>query len=328
MTKRFGFAGIGNACMDIVAAVDDSLISEFSLTKGICTYIDLPTAEKLMQRLKTPAFIPGGCAANTAACLASLGTNVAVLGRIANDTLGQAIAKGMDDAKIHFEHGKNEDAEPGSTRVFCLTTPDGQRTFAAYYGAGALVRKQDLHHEIVTDTQILHMDGFAFVSTGTHGDFLAAAALARESGGRVSFSPSDLSVVEKYPAMVASFVDICDYFISNEGEGRAISGTNSAGEAADFFRARGKTGAITDGANGALVFSMAGTIRIPARAPESKTIDTNGAGDHFTAGFLYGILQGWPLEKAGRLGVLCATDVLGHAGARPLAPLKKYIEEV
>lgn len=328
MPETFDIAGIGNACMDIVAFVDETTLPEFSLPKGICTYIGLETATRLLQRLDAPAFVPGGCAANTAACMSSMGNKTAMLCRVANDGLGDAIERSMSAAQIHFERLPGTDDGSGSTRVFCLTTPDGQRTFAAYYGVGTHIRKHDLHPHIVANTRILHMDGFAFVSRDTHADFLSAAEEARRGGAHVSFSPSDLTVIREYPETVRAYTDACGIYISNDAEAIAVSGTADIAGAVTFFQGLGKTGAVTAGPAGAWVFSPHESFHIPAVRPETDSIDSNGAGDHFTAGFLHGFLEKWPLEKCGRLGVLCATDALTHPGARPLTPLRKYRDRI
>ena len=328
MQKKFDIAGIGNACMDVVAFVDDDLLEKFGMKKGVCTYIDLPTAHRLYATLKNPQHIPGGCAANTAACLVSLGGSAAMLGRVAGDDIGQEIVARMTDAGIHFIKDENAAATPGSTRVFCLTTPDGQRTFAAYYGTGEHLTEKDIHLELLTDCRFLYMDGFAFAATGAHGAFLSAADTARRNGARIVFSPSDLTVIEKHATVVGAFLESCDIFLCNEDEANALTGAADITGILRALQKRGMTGAVTGGAKGAWVFNARSFHHIPAMPPGTTGIDTNGAGDHFAAGFLYGLLQKWPLEKCGRLGALCAADALTHPGARPLQPLAKYKDKL
>jgi len=310
--------------MDIVAAIDEALLGRFALSKGICTYIDLPMAHEIHKALQNPMLIPGGCAANTAACMVSLGNKAAFLGCTAGDDIGQTVANGMKDAGIHFQHDETAAPEPGSTRIFCLTTPDGQRTFAAYYGAGEKFRNSCLHDSVIGSTRILYMDGFTFVAENAHHDFLNAARLAQKEGGRVAFGPSDMSVVQKYPGIVNDFLALCDIYLSNETEALAITGAGDVSTALQALQKQGKTGVITHGKEGSLVFSPTEQHRISAPPPVTDRIDTNGAGDHYAAGFLHGLLEGWPLEKCGRLGTLCAADALTHAGARPLQSLQKY----
>ena len=51
-------------------------------------------------------------------------------------------------------------------------------------------------------------------------------------------------------------------------------------------------------------------------------MDTNGAGDLFAAGFLYGMTNGLDPEQSAQLGGLCAAEVITHLGARPQADLR------
>ena len=44
-------------------------------------------------------------------------------------------------------------------------------------------------------------------------------------------------------------------------------------------------------------------------------IDTTAAGDMFAAGFLYGMVQGKPLEVCGRMAAEMASDVISRLGA-------------
>jgi sugar/nucleoside kinase (ribokinase family) len=51
-----------------------------------------------------------------------------------------------------------------------------------------------------------------------------------------------------------------------------------------------------------------------------KVIDTTGAGDSFDAGFVYGHLQGWPLERTLAVAMACgasSTQAAGGTAAQP-----------
>ena len=45
-----------------------------------------------------------------------------------------------------------------------------------------------------------------------------------------------------------------------------------------------------------------------------------GAGDAFASGFLYGFLQGWPLERAARMGNACGAIVVTRHGCANFMP--------
>ena len=48
----------------------------------------------------------------------------------------------------------------------------------------------------------------------------------------------------------------------------------------------------------------------------AKAIDTTGAGDLWASGFLYGLLSGWSMERAGILGSMVSNEVVQVVGAQ------------
>jgi sugar/nucleoside kinase (ribokinase family) len=47
-------------------------------------------------------------------------------------------------------------------------------------------------------------------------------------------------------------------------------------------------------------------------------VDTNGAGDAWAAGFLFGYLSGWPLPACGAVASLLGAETVMHMG--PIVP--------
>ena len=84
--------------------------------------------------------------------------------------------------------------------------------------------------------------------------------------------------------------------------------------------------AITNGSQGALVFMDGEILYLPPSNQAKTPMDTNGAGDHFAAGILYGILRHSSLETMSNLAHLCALDCISHMGARPLGSLTHLID--
>jgi sulfofructose kinase len=72
--------------------------------------------------------------------------------------------------------------------------------------------------------------------------------------------------------------------------------------------------AATLGDNGVLAWDGRQLLQIPAyRVP---VVDTTGAGDIFHAGFIYGLLQDWPLERQLDFGCAAAALNCTASGAR------------
>jgi sugar/nucleoside kinase (ribokinase family) len=88
-----------------------------------------------------------------------------------------------------------------------------------------------------------------------------------------------------------------------------------------------ETLAIKMGAEGAIGVHEKQSIRIPSIPV--KVVDTVGAGDSFDAGFIFGYLNGWEMEKSLRLAVFCggrSTQSAGGTNGQPtLDEAMKYV---
>jgi fructokinase len=97
-------------------------------------------------------------------------------------------------------------------------------------------------------------------------------------------------------------------------------------EALEQVRGRCGIAALTRSALGSVVLAGETTHTIaPVRL--GPLVDTTGAGDLYAAGFLHGLAQGWDPERCGRLGSLCAGQVVTQLGPRPIADLPALMAE-
>lgn len=71
-------------------------------------------------------------------------------------------------------------------------------------------------------------------------------------------------------------------------------------------RGRAEVVVATAGAEGAYMLADDEVTHIPAIPPRTPVVDSNGAGDSFAAGFLYGRLSGEPLGRCALYGALVA----------------------
>jgi sugar/nucleoside kinase (ribokinase family) len=124
-------------------------------------------------------------------------------------------------------------------------------------------------------------------------------------------------------------------FLPNEAEAKSLTGAASAEESAIKLKralsgvegSRTEMVAIKLGAQGALGASPSQSVRVDSIPV--KVVDTVGAGDSFDAGFLYGYLNDWALEKSLRLACVCgalSTQKAGGTESQPtLDEAMKYV---
>ncbi len=325
--RQFDITGIGNACMDIVADCDMDFMARHGVHKSHCIYVDFPSLQKLKSELKNPELIAGGAAANTVYVFQRLGGKAAFLGKIAEDMEGRAFEKSMTDIGITTRLNIDNEKGVGSTQVVCLRTPDGDRSFVTYQGVAETIAPDDLDYSIIADSRIAYFDGYTMYSPFALEAFMRSARTAKENGGLSIFNPGDLSIIELYRPQVQELIRHIDMVICNLAEARSIFSADTLKEASFKIPDIHKTGVVTDGANGAMLFHNGEIHFMSPPAKQSADKDTNGAGDHFSAGFLYGLTHGFELPQMAKLAELCALDCLGHTGARPLGSLQHLVAE-
>src|SRR3990172_241895 len=102
------------------------------------------------------------------------------------------------------------------------------------------------------------------------------------------------------------------------GGKRALVGT-----AKKLLKSGIKTAIITLARGGCLVAQGEEIVRV--FAPQVKAVDACGAGATFSAGFIYGYLKGWNLEKSARFATAAATLKVTRAGLQ-MFTVKEILE--
>jgi sugar/nucleoside kinase (ribokinase family) len=105
---------------------------------------------------------------------------------------------------------------------------------------------------------------------------------------------------------------LTNVFLPNENEALSFARESAVDLAVEKLGSRVETLAVKLGAEGALGICDAEKVRVVSIPV--NVVDTVGAGDSFDAGFLYGYLTGWPLEKSLRLGCICGALSTQRAG--------------
>lgn len=320
---RYDVVAIGNAIVDVLAPATDAFIAENGLTKGQMQLIFSPEdADALYAKMGPGEVISGGSAANTVAGMARLGSACAFIGQVADDQLGDAFAHDIRAGNIRFDVAARP-GQPTTGRCLVLVTPDGQRTMNTFLGASHFLPAEALDRALIADAAYLYIEGYLWDPEEPRAAMRAAIAVAKEAGRKVAFTTSAEFVIDRHRADFLRLIDDgqVDVVFANEAELVAL--TEAADVAAAIARLAPKveTLVVTLAEKGALAVQGGTRVTVPAE-PVAAVVDTTGAGDLFAAGFLHGQTHGLDLQRSLRLGAICAAEVIGHVGARPLADLK------
>jgi sugar/nucleoside kinase (ribokinase family) len=317
--------GIGNAIVDVIAHSEEEFLAREGLVKGTMTLIDSVRAEALYQMMGPAIEASGGSAGNTMAGLASLGGNGAYIGKVRDDFLGEVFRHDITAIGVRFET-RAATSGPGTARCLILVTPDGQRTMNTYLGACADLEPADIDPDVVSAAQITYLEGYLFDPPQAQDAFRKAAAISHAAGRKVALSLSDPFCVGRHRAGFRDLVDgHVDILFANEAEICSLYETDDFAAAAAAVRGHVAIAALTRSASGSVVLADGAEHHIAA-APVARVVDTTGAGDLYASGFLHGLTRDLPLPICGKIGSLCAAEIISHFGARPEVKLAQLVD--
>jgi sulfofructose kinase len=191
-----------------------------------------------------------------------------------------------------------------SQQAFILVDPSGERTVLWKRDPRLTLLPEELQREWIVNARVLHLDGH---------DTRAAAQAAQWA--REEKIPVVADLDDLYPGYESLLPNI-DYLItSRDIPTRLTNEPDLRVSLPEVHRRYGcRLAAATLGQDGVLAWDGEQFHYAPAYCVEP--VDTTGAGDTFHAGFIYGILQGWPLQR--QLEFACAAAALNctAVGAR------------
>jgi sugar/nucleoside kinase (ribokinase family) len=288
---------------------------------AIASPVDAIPPPGLLTLVDSVQLATGGCALSTATALVRLGTPTALCGCVGRDLLGDVMRREAEARGIGTEHMRATDELTSASLV--LDASDGERTFIHNPGASAALTAADLERALAVGPRWLHIGG-ALVLPALDGEPLAGVlAAARERGIVTSLDPVH-DATGRWERLHSALPHL-DVICPNLNEARGITGQESAEDCAAWLREHGVGRvAIKLGRDGAYALDDDHAEWVATFAVETR--DETGAGDAFAAGLIHGLLNGWPLARAVRLGnAVGALSTRGTGASTALPDLEEAL---
>ncbi|MCL1115035.1 MULTISPECIES: PfkB family carbohydrate kinase [Shewanella] len=243
----------------------------------------------------------GGGGANTGLGLVWAKHNVSLVSEVGSDDIGdwilaKASTLGLDCRLVHRFSGN-------TCEMLLVMTPDGERT---------IIRPQRPIFDLPAAPNWRQWDAFYINSSANGAERWAQDALATNPDCIVVAQLAKDQRQRPCQVLIASITDM---------QGRCNQdpwqfAQTIAGNALKHF-------IVTDGDNGAIVYSADGQQHVPAVLAE--VVDTTGAGDAFAAGVIHGLCQNRPITAAMQEGALWASFAVSTQSSIPGDKLQNYL---
>ena len=260
------------------------------------------------------SILPGGQVATAVVRCQQWGLQTRYVGKVGDD--GAAMIHRAEFARLGVE--AHLLAAPGcaSQQAFILIDDTGERTVLWKRDSRLTLWPEELQRQWIVDSRALHVDGHDTAAT------VVAAGWARAAGIPVIADLDDL-----YPG-IEELLNNIDYLITSRDIPGRLAGEQGLLRSLPALQNRYgcHLTAATLGQEGVLAWDGLQFQYAPAFRVEA--LDTTGAGDIFHAGFIYGLLQGWPLPR--QLDFACAAAALNCTafGARGGIQCTENIEKM
>ncbi len=313
---HYELVGIGNAVVDVISHGDDSFLDHMGIEKGIMQLIERDRAETLYGAMQERLQTPGGSVANTIAGVGALGLPTAFIGRVNDDALGRFYASSMADAGTDFVNAPVAGGALPTSRSMIFVSPDGERSMNTYLGISTDLGPADVPDEVCNTARIMFLEGYLFDKPAGKEAFRQASRTTRAAGGMAGIAISDPFCVDRHRDDFLQMIgEELDFVIGNEAEILSLFETQDLEHALANTAAMCPIVVCTRSGDGVTIIRDQERVDVPVT--KVVPVDATGAGDQFAAGFLYGLATDRDLETCGRMGHICAAEVISHIGPRP-----------
>jgi 5-dehydro-2-deoxygluconokinase len=273
----------------------------------------------------------GGSPTNVAVAAARLGASAAVITKVGDDPFGVYCRRalrgfGVDDSLV----GTHPTLR--TPLAFCEIHPPDHFPLLFY--------REPTAPDMTLEAEELDLDAIraarVFWTTGTglslqpSREATLTALRARDGGSVIvdlDYRPMFWTSPDEATSMVREALRYATVAVGNREEVEIAVGTREPGEAADRLLELGVEVAIVkQGPAGVLVATRDGRTSVPPVPTE--VVCGLGAGDAFGGSLAYGLLQGWPPERAVRMANAAGSIVASRLACADAMPTLEELEGV
>ena len=264
---------------------------------------------------RTASVMPGGQVATTVVACQTWGLNTRYVGKLGDDDASRLHSEAFASAGVEAQ--LIQVAGGVSPQSLILVDGGGERTVLCRRDERMTLQPEDLKREWVVNARALHVDGYD-----------TAAATMAAGWARAAGIPVIADLDEPYPG-VEKLIGNIDYLIASRDFPCRLMGEPNLQRALRSMQIHYgcRLTAATLGEDGVLAWD--GTKFHSSSAYRVLVADTTGAGDIFHAGFIYGLLRGWPLQR--QLDFSCAAAAMNcmatgaRGGIQPVEAIEKLM---
>jgi 5-dehydro-2-deoxygluconokinase len=311
---------------------------DFTAIGRLCIDLNANEINRPMEETMTFTKYVGGSPANITIGMSRLGLRTAFIGKVANDQMGRFIRSYLEKNNIQTGNviTDNTGAVTGLAFTEIKSPTDCSILMYRDNAADLKLAPEEVQEELIANSKVLLISGTALAASPSREAVFQALEYAKRHGVVVAFdidfrpytwvSPEETAVYYNLAAEKCDIIvgtreefDMMERFDRNPNRDDQVT-------ASKWFDYKAKIVIIKHGKEGSIAYTKDGASH-RAKSFPAKVVKTFGAGDSYAAGFLYGVMQGWTIEKSMEFGSASACIVISSHSCSDAMPTADQVHD-
>lgn len=305
----------------------------------LCIDLNANEIHRPMEETRTFTKYVGGSPANITIALAKLGARTGFIGKVSNDQFGRFILQYLQDHGINTDNVVTDRTGAVTGLAFTEIKSPTDCSILMYRDnvADLKLAPGDVREDYVKNGKALLISGTALAkSPSREAVFLALEYALKHQVVTffdIDYRPYNWTSQEETGIYCRLVAEKCDVILGGREEFDLLeqvvgaAGRGDQATADSWFAHRAKMVVVKRGGEGSLAFTRDGQTYRGGTFP-AQVVKTFGAGDSFAGAFIYGLMQGWSVDRCQQYGSAAASIVVSSHSCSDAMPTVEQIEQV
>ncbi|MEK8126598.1 5-dehydro-2-deoxygluconokinase [Paenibacillus filicis] len=310
---------------------------DFVAIGRLCIDLNANEINRPMEETMTFTKYVGGSPANICIGMSRLGMRTSFIGKVADDQMGRFIVSYLEKNGIDTSNVVTDRTGAVTGLAFTEIKSPTDCSILMYRDnvADLLLETSEVLEETVAKAKVLLISGTALAKSPSREAVFLTLDYAKKHGATIIFDldyrPYTWTSKEETAIYYNLASEKCDVIIGTREEFDMMEQFEKGQRddrttASKWFSYQAKIVVIKHGKEGSIAYTQDGESHTANSFP-AKVIKTFGAGDSYAAGFIYGLMHGWTVEKSMEFGSGAAAIVVSSHSCSDAMPTAEQVQD-
>lgn len=304
----------------------------------LCVDLNANETHRPMEETKTFTKYVGGSPANITIGMSRLGKATGFIGKVSDDQMGRFILNYLEENRIDTSQVVTDQTGAVTGLAFTEIKSPTDCSILMYRDnvADLKLSPSEVSEDAIKQSKVLLVSGTALAKSPSREAVFLALTYARKHGVVVFFDldyrPYSWVSQEETSIYYQLAAEKCDVILGTREEFDMMESFDVEAKSHDkttagkWFHHHAQIVVIKHGKDGSFAHTGDGNI-FQGKAFPAKVVKTFGAGDAYGSAFIYGLMEGWDIDKAMEFASASAAIVVSSHSSSDAMPTAEQVHQ-